>query len=101
VNNITQTCIILVLYRKIDIRIAAYELVKYCSLEKEHIIHFNSPENRCIFIYISAGELRVNGQRIGPGDQARIEQEQAVHMEAASSGTPAEFVFIDVPGQGA
>ncbi len=83
------------------LKINADASIYQASLEKEHIIHFNSPENRCIFIYISAGELRVNGQRIGQGDQARIEQEQAVHMEAASSGSPAEFVLIDVPGQGA
>ncbi|KKG15930.1 Pirin domain-containing protein [Methanosarcina sp. 2.H.T.1A.6] len=69
-------------------------------LEKGNIIHFNSQEKRCIFIYISAGELSVNGQRIGQGDQARIDLEQAIHMEAVSSGTPAEFFLIDVPRQG-
>lgn len=84
-----------------SLKINADATIYQASLEKGHITHFNSQENRCIFIYISAGELSVNGQRIGQGDQARIELEQAVHMEAVSSGTPAEFVLIDVPRQGA
>jgi redox-sensitive bicupin YhaK (pirin superfamily) len=68
------------------------------SLEKGHIIHFNVQNNRRTFIYISAGELSVNGQRIGKGYQARIDLEQAVHMESIFPDTPAEFILIDVPG---
>lgn len=67
------------------------------SLEKGHTIHFNMQNNRLVFIYISAGELSVNGQRIEQGDQARIDKEQAIHMESVSSDAPAEFVFIDIP----
>ena len=68
------------------------------SLEKGNIIHFNMQNNRRTFIYVSAGELFVNGQRIGKGYQARIDFEQTVHMESVSLDTPAEFIFIDVPG---
>lgn len=68
------------------------------SLEKGHTIHFNTQDNRRTFIYISAGELSVNGQRIGQGDQARIDLEQAVHIESVFSDMPAEFILIDVPG---
>jgi len=67
------------------------------SLEKGHVIHFNTQDNRRTFIYISSGELSISGQRIGQGDQARIDMEQAVHMESVSSDMPAEFMFIDVP----
>jgi quercetin 2,3-dioxygenase len=83
------------------LKINADATIYRASLEKGHVIHFNSQENRRTFIYISAGELSVNGQRIEQGDQARIDLEQAIHMEAASSGTPADFVLIDVPQQGA
>ncbi|WP_394325998.1 pirin family protein [Methanosarcina horonobensis] len=51
------------------------------SLEKGHVIHFNTQDNRRTFVYMFAGELSVNGQRIGQGDQARIDLEQAIHME--------------------
>lgn len=68
------------------------------SLEKGHTIHFSMQDSRRTFIYISAGELSVNGQRIGRGDQARIDLEQAVHMESFSPDIPAEFILIDVPG---
>ncbi|MDQ1274605.1 MAG: quercetin 2,3-dioxygenase [Euryarchaeota archaeon] len=66
------------------------------SLEKGHVIHFNTQDNRRTFIYISSGELSISGQRIGQGDQARIDMEQAVHMESVSSDMPAEFMLIDV-----
>ncbi|WP_440948849.1 hypothetical protein ACSAZL_13465 [Methanosarcina sp. T3] len=69
------------------------------DLDRGHVIRFTSQENRCIFICISAGELSVNGQRIGKGDQARIDLESAIHMEAVSSDIPAEFVLIDVSGK--
>jgi redox-sensitive bicupin YhaK (pirin superfamily) len=67
------------------------------SLEKGHIIRFNTQDNRRTFIYISAGEVSVNGQRIGQGDQARLDLEEEIHIEPVSSGTPAEFILIDVP----
>lgn len=70
------------------------------SLEKGHIIHFDPQNNRGIFIYITSGELSVNGQRIDQGDQARIELEQSLHIEPLSSGMPAEFILIDIPQQG-
>jgi redox-sensitive bicupin YhaK (pirin superfamily) len=83
------------------LKINADATIYRASLEKGPVIHFNSQENRRTFIYISAGELSVNGQRIEQGDQARIDLEQAIHMEAVSSGMPADFILIDVPQQGA
>lgn len=79
------------------LKINADATIYRSSLENGRAIHFDSQVNRLIFIYIYAGELSVNGQRIGPGDQARIDLEQVIHMEPVASDTPAEFILIDVP----
>ncbi len=76
------------------LRINADATVYRASLEKGHMLHFNSKEGRLVFIYVSAGELSVNGQRLGQGDQARFDEEKTIHLETASS---AEFVLIDIP----
>jgi quercetin 2,3-dioxygenase len=47
-----------------------------------------------LFLYISAGELSVNGQKLGQGDQARLNQKESLHLDTISS---AEFVLIDIP----
>jgi redox-sensitive bicupin YhaK (pirin superfamily) len=82
------------------LKINADATIYRSSLDRGHVLHFNTQDTRRTFIYISAGELSVNGQRIGQGDQARIELEKAIHMESASSCTPAEFILIDVSRQG-
>lgn len=84
-----------------SLKMSADATIYRSSLERGHIIHLNLQDNSRIFVYMSVGELSVNGQRIGPGDQARIELEQAIHMESVSSGVPAEFILIDVSQQGA
>lgn len=66
-------------------------------LERGYILHFNPEENRLVFIYLSSGELFVNGQRLGQGDQARIELERTLHLQTDSSAVPAEFILIDLP----
>jgi redox-sensitive bicupin YhaK (pirin superfamily) len=57
-------------------------------------LHFNSKEGRFVFIYISNGELSVNGQSLRQGDQARFDEEETIHLETATS---AELVLIDIP----
>lgn len=76
------------------LRINADATIYRASLERGHMLHFNSKEGRFVFIYISAGELSVNGQRLGQGDQARLDEEKTIHLETASS---AELVLIDIP----
>ena len=78
------------------LKINADATVYRCSLEKGHVIHFYTLDNRRTFIYMSVGELTVNGQRIEQGDQARIDLEQVIHMESVCAGQPAEFILIDV-----
>lgn len=76
------------------LKINADATVYRTSLEKGHVIHFDSKEGRFIFIYVSAGEFFVDGQRLGQGDQARLDEERTIHLETACS---AEFVLIDIP----
>jgi quercetin 2,3-dioxygenase len=66
------------------------------TLERGHILHFNPEEKRLVFIYLSAGELLVNCQRFGQGDQARIDLERILNLQTDSSAVPAEFILIDV-----
>lgn len=67
------------------------------TLEKGYILHFKPEENKLVLIYLSAGELFVNGQRLKQGYQARIELERTLHLRTDSSAVPAEFILIDVP----
>ncbi|MCQ1535677.1 pirin family protein [Methanosarcina sp. KYL-1] len=67
-------------------------------LEKGKIMHFDSGECRRIFIYVTSGEIFVNGQRLKKGDQARTDLEKTLHLEAVGPGTAfAEFVLLDLP----
>jgi redox-sensitive bicupin YhaK (pirin superfamily) len=40
---------------------------------------------RSIFIYLSAGELNVNGEHLLPGDQLRVINEELLHLESRQS----------------
>jgi quercetin 2,3-dioxygenase len=82
---------------KAALKISADSTIYRASLERGYILHFNSEEERLIFMYISAGELFVNGQGLGPGDQARIELEKTLHLQTDSFAVNAEFILIDVP----
>jgi redox-sensitive bicupin YhaK (pirin superfamily) len=67
------------------------------TLERGYILHLKPEENRLGFIYLSAGELFVNGQKLRQGDQTRIELESTLHLQTDSSVVPADFILIDVP----
>lgn len=75
------------------LKINADATVYRASLEKGHRLHFDSKDGMFVFIYVSGGELSVNGQRLGQGDQLRLDEEETIHLETASF---AEFVLIDV-----
>ena len=49
---------------------------------------------RRIFIYLTNGEMSVDGQKMEPKGQARIDTENPLFMKAS---TNAEFLLIDVP----
>jgi len=58
----------------------------------ERVTHTSQP-GRHAYLFVTAGSATVNGQRVGTGDQARIKDETALHIEAAES---AEFMLIDL-----
>lgn len=64
------------------------------DLEAGHSLDFHTREGRGVFVYVTEGELDVNGWGLQSEDQARITGETAFQFEAIS---PASFVLIDVP----
>lgn len=57
-------------------------------------IKFKASESRRIFVYVTKGELSINGQHVREKDQARIDLENSIHIEALNS---ASLILIDVP----
>jgi len=59
-----------------------------------HKISFEIEESRRIFVYITAGELKINGQDVRNKDQARIDLENNIQIEAVKDSS---IILIDVP----
>ncbi|KPK44294.1 MAG: hypothetical protein AMJ65_03395 [Phycisphaerae bacterium SG8_4] len=57
-------------------------------------IQFKSDKSRRVFVYVTTGELKINGQKVRQQDQARIDLESVIRIEAAK---PASLILIDVP----
>jgi redox-sensitive bicupin YhaK (pirin superfamily) len=64
------------------------------GLEAGREITFTPDGARRVFVYLTQGELTVNGERLGTNDQARIEAEETLRLQAVRD---AQFVLIDVP----
>ncbi|HEX2951043.1 MAG TPA: pirin family protein [Armatimonadota bacterium] len=62
----------------------------------DHGVTFNYPIDnyRCIFIYLTAGSITVNGIRLATHDQARISKEQSLDIHVNET---ASLVLIDLP----
>jgi len=65
-----------------------------CALDEGREIEHIGDESRMSFIYVTEGELRVNGETLAKGDQARVKGESRLAFKA---GKLAEFILIDVP----
>ena len=65
-----------------------------CDLEAGRKITFDRTKERRIFMYLTKGHLSVNGQQIAEKDQARIDIEEPLVLDAEHG---AEFILIDVP----
>jgi redox-sensitive bicupin YhaK (pirin superfamily) len=59
-----------------------------------NLLTFQPEATRRIFVYLTRGGLKINGQSLSENDQARIDEESRLDIEAASD---AEFVCVDVP----
>lgn len=55
---------------------------------------FDKSAERRVFLYLREGVLRVDGLTLRPGEQARVDTDQPLTLEAASQ---ADFVLVDVP----
>ncbi|MCE1246298.1 MAG: pirin family protein [Firmicutes bacterium] len=64
------------------------------DLDEGLAISHNADSSRRIFIYLTSGELEVNGILLKSGDQARIEPENEINIKAMKN---AAFIMIDVP----
>ena len=65
-----------------------------CQLDAGNKLRFDNTAGRRVFIYLIAGELRVDGLALHKEDQARIDTEKPLALEA---GSDADFILIDVP----
>ena len=56
-------------------------------------------EGRRAYIFVISGNLNLNGETFGPGDQARVTNERELQLSAASGpgATAADFLLLDLP----
>jgi len=64
------------------------------ELRAQQTITHQTDGSRRVFIYMTEGDLEVEGERIHPQDQARLDPQGPVELTAVSD---ASFVLIDVP----
>jgi redox-sensitive bicupin YhaK (pirin superfamily) len=65
-----------------------------CDLDKGKSVEFDVTKTRRIFIYLTEGEMSVNGKNMETKDQARIDTDDSLSIKAS---TNAAFLLIDVP----
>lgn len=55
-------------------------------------------EGRRAYVFVIGGNLQLNGQTLGPGDQARVTRELELQLAAApDSEAAADFLLLDLP----
>jgi len=55
-------------------------------------------EGRRAYIFVIGGNLKLNGEALGPGDQARVTSERELQLAATSeSVAAADFLLLDLP----
>ena len=64
------------------------------DLDEGKKVDFEAKERRRTFIYLTSGELEINGERLLTNDQARIDMEDAITLQAVK---PSSVILIDVP----
>ncbi|MBN1882352.1 MAG: pirin family protein [Deltaproteobacteria bacterium] len=65
-------------------------------LDPETALTHDCGEDRRVFVYLSGGMLDINGKRLVPGDQARIDPDGPLELVSRNGGDTA-FILIDVP----
>ncbi|HSI89643.1 MAG TPA: pirin family protein [Adhaeribacter sp.] len=69
--------------------------IYYANLEEDKEIHLNTFDIRKTLIYVTEGQLTVNGMELNRNDQLRLEKVDAIAIRAVRK---ASFVLIDLPG---
>jgi len=65
-----------------------------CDLTAGRNLTFDRTQGRRVFLYLTRGVLSLNGREIVADDQARVDSDQSLLVEAKE---PTEFILIDVP----
>jgi len=75
------------------VKINADATIYRCVLERDNILEQDISENRHIFMYITEGEIEVNGHIAKENDQIRMSGETGLKIK---SHREADFILIDV-----
>jgi len=64
----------------------------------QSVKHILGPRRRA-YIFVIKGNLKLNGETLAAGDQARVSSERELHLSAApgSDATSADFLLLDLP----
>jgi len=65
------------------------------SLDGGGSLEFEMERDRKVFVYLTAGQMEINGLKLAEKGQARAEAESGLELKAV---TDSELVLIDVPG---
>lgn len=66
------------------------------ALDPEMTLTHESGEDRRVFVYLIGGMLDINGKRLVPGDQARIDPDGPLTLVSRNGGDTS-FILIDLP----
>ena len=69
------------------------ELFSTTLREKESTTHVLNPE-RCAYVHVARGKVKLNGKDLREGDGARITEESEIRLEGTSLG---EVLLFDLP----
>jgi hypothetical protein len=61
-----------------------------------HTVHYPVEDSRGVFVYVTKGDLGINGERLTTKDQARIKDLASLKLEAYDETS---FILIDVPAR--
>lgn len=77
------------------LRLSSDTVIHQCCLDSGRGIVFEPGPKRKVFVYITFGDVVINGRRFSGGDQARIQSEERIDLRSESL-KGAEFVLIDL-----
>lgn len=78
------------------VRLNARATVFRSELSEGNAMEYEVREPRKIFVYVTAGLLRINERKLNAGDQARIDLESNLIFKAVRQ---ASFVMLDLPSE--